>query len=268
MDKIRSQNYLLNYIEQLQARGRYSFTLEEIQNSLDFSALKDALKLLIKKGKIVSIRRGFYIIVPPEYSSSGILPPSLFINDMMKYINKPYYVGLLSAAALHGAAHQQPQEFYVVTRKPPNRSILKKGLKINFIIKSEILKTGIEEKKTDTGYIQVSTPELTAIDLIQYANRIGGFNRVATVLHELADEIDINKFKEILETNISITILQRLGYILEKILNLSELSNIIFNELNKKHFFRVPLNTNYRKQGFTSNNRWKVIENSEIESDL
>jgi len=32
----------------------------------------------------------------------------------MKYLHKKYYVGLYSAAMLHGAAHQQPQEYYMV----------------------------------------------------------------------------------------------------------------------------------------------------------
>jgi predicted transcriptional regulator of viral defense system len=60
------------------------------------------------------IREGFYVIVPLEYASSGILPPEWFIDELMKFLRQPYYVGLLSAAAIHGAAHQQPQEFHVV----------------------------------------------------------------------------------------------------------------------------------------------------------
>ena len=39
----------------------------------------------------------------------------LWIDDLMRFHHVPYYVGLLSAAALHGAAHQQPQEFQVVS---------------------------------------------------------------------------------------------------------------------------------------------------------
>jgi hypothetical protein len=43
-----------------------------------------------------------------------MLPINLFIDDMMKSLNKRYYVGLISAAALHGAAHQKPMEYYVI----------------------------------------------------------------------------------------------------------------------------------------------------------
>jgi len=36
----------------------------------------------------------------------------------MRFLEQPYYVGLLSAAATHGAAHQQPMVFQVVTDRP------------------------------------------------------------------------------------------------------------------------------------------------------
>src|SRR5207244_10392072 len=60
-------------------------------------------------------RRGFYVIVPPEYRVAGSLPAAWFIRDLMDYLRRPYYVGLLTAPSLHGAAHQAPQEFQVVT---------------------------------------------------------------------------------------------------------------------------------------------------------
>jgi hypothetical protein len=49
----------------------------------------------------------------------------------MKYLGREYYVGLLNAAALHGSAHQQPQEFTVITNTSNLRNTLKKGIKIN-----------------------------------------------------------------------------------------------------------------------------------------
>ncbi|MBU2500813.1 type IV toxin-antitoxin system AbiEi family antitoxin [bacterium] len=39
----------------------------------------------------------------------------------MRYLAQPYHVGLLSAAAIHGAAHQQPMVFHVVTATDTNK---------------------------------------------------------------------------------------------------------------------------------------------------
>jgi len=86
--------------------------------------------IISEKDEIAQIRQGFYVIIPPEYSKQGIIPPYLYIDDLMKSLDKPYYVGLLSAAALYGAAHQQPTGYTVITQSPAPRSIDK--LKILF----------------------------------------------------------------------------------------------------------------------------------------
>ncbi|MFT4155529.1 type IV toxin-antitoxin system AbiEi family antitoxin domain-containing protein, partial [Parafilimonas sp.] len=136
---------------------------------------------LSEKEKIVSVFKGYYVIVSPQYFSKGILPFALFIDGLMKFLERKYYVGLLNAAALHGAAHQQPQEYFVVTEYPVLRPTNKKGIKINYISTRQLPPaTLIEKKKTETGYINVSNPVLTAIDLVNYEKRIGGLSRAVT----------------------------------------------------------------------------------------
>jgi hypothetical protein len=65
--------------------------------------------------------RGFHVIVPPEYRRLGCLPADQFIPELMKHLEQPYYVALLSAARYHGAAHQKPRIFSVLVAKnrPP-----------------------------------------------------------------------------------------------------------------------------------------------------
>jgi hypothetical protein len=50
---------------------------------------------------------GVAVVVPPEYREAGCPPASWFIHDLMRFLGQPYYVALLTAAAIHGAAHQQ-----------------------------------------------------------------------------------------------------------------------------------------------------------------
>jgi hypothetical protein len=108
---------LAELVDDLQAAGRYTFDRTEALASLGTSAvmLTKAVMRLATKGRLVVPKRGFYVIVPVEYRSAGALPPSWFIDDLMRHLGKGYYVGVLSAAGLYGAAHQQPQEFQVVT---------------------------------------------------------------------------------------------------------------------------------------------------------
>ncbi len=266
----RTQNYLALFVERLQSQGRYSFTLAELRRAFELSdeALKKALHRLVRKQKIAPVRQGFYVVVPPEYLATGILPPHLFIDDLMKFLGKPYYVGLLSAAALHGAGHQQPQEFYVVTTKPAHRPIESRGVKINFPIKAALSKFGLEDRKTDTGYLKVSSPELTAIDLVQFESRVGGLNRVTTVLDELADRMEVASLQRLANKEFPAAHLQRLGFILDEVLQREELAQAIFEGCSIRRFHRVPLNPTMKKNGFGARNRWKIIANASLESEL
>lgn len=271
MEQERIYNYLTGFTEKLQSEGRYAFTLSEVKKTFELSedAIKLALSRLVRKRRIISVRRSFYVIVPPEYSEMGILPPPLFIEELMAFLAKPYYVGLLSAAALHGAGHQQPQEFYVVTVKPTMRQTICKDVRINFSVKSNMPEFGVEELKTDTGMIKVSSPELTALDLIQFENSIGGLNRVVTLLDELAEKLDPIKLQTfVANNNTGTAYLQRLGFILEKILDFKDPAQIIYDNLQTRNCFRIPLKPGAPKTGFPMDKRWKVFENITLESDL
>jgi len=104
----------------------------------------------------------------------------------MKFLQRPYYLGLLNVARYHGAAHQQPQKFFVVTDFPVLRATQNKGMRINYISTNKISVSLIEQKKTEAGYLNISSPALTATDLIQYEKRIEGINRSAQVINNLA----------------------------------------------------------------------------------
>jgi hypothetical protein len=80
-------------------------------------AIKSALRR-ISGNNIISVRKGFYAIVPISYALRGTIPPELYIDDLMKHLRRSYYVGLLNAVAYYGAAHQPPQAFSVITPFP------------------------------------------------------------------------------------------------------------------------------------------------------
>ena len=263
---------LSQWIENLQSRGRYAFSLSLLAKELPAYtevAARSALNRLTAKGRIISIYRGYFLIIPPQYSSKGILPPALFLDGLMKNLDRPYYLALLNAAGFYGASHQQPQEFFVVTNFPVLRTTQRKGLKINYLSKKTIPETLLESKKTEAGYLKVSNPALTACDLIQFEKRVGGINRVSTVLNELVESIKPEMFNNELLAHVPVTALQRLGYIIEKVLENELLSNTLYKALEQRDtiFFRTPLKTTSPIAGFPINERWKVIMNTEIEID-
>ena len=267
IEKIKYSNWD-NFLLELQSKGRYTFTFDELRTRFNLSE-ETLLQVMYRykyKKRVAQIRKGFYAIIPPEYSRQGMLPPYLFIDDLMKSLNKQYYVALLSAAAIYGAAHQQPMEFFVIAESPAPRNIRNNKLKITFLSKNSWMQEGIAQQKTDAGYMNVSIPELTALDFFEYTH-ILGINRITSVLQELAEEMKASTLVNIAKQYTNTAAIQRLGYILEMELSQEKLANNLWKVLNQRSFFPVPLSPQKEKKG-KANNHWKIIKNMEIESDL
>jgi predicted transcriptional regulator of viral defense system len=190
-------------------------TSRELQSALGVSAAaaKLALNRLVKKNVIASPARGFYVIVPPEYRSLGCLPADQFIPALMMRLDLAYYAGLLSAAQLHGAAHQQPREFQVFLAKN-RRSIQCGAVRVAFLARKRLAEVPVQNLNTPRGTLLVSSPEATALDLVGYAHHAGGLSQVATVLSELAERIDPEKLAAAARAA-PVAWAQRLGYLLE-----------------------------------------------------
>lgn len=265
---IHSYNYLTDYLDTVRAKGRYAFTVEELKEQFDISdkALHQNLFRLITKKKIVQIRKGFYTILPAEYARQGVIPAILFIDDMMRSLGKRYYIGLISAAAMHGAAHQQTMETFIITEKPALRNINNKKIKIKFFVKGDWNSNDIEQIKTDAGYVQVSSPELTALDLLNYVNNLG-MNRVMTILRELIEVIKPANLNKIAKKYKQMATIQRLGYLLENELGNEKLSQVLYKLVADKNGVNIPLMPGKDKTGVIDT-KWRIIHNVKIESDL
>lgn len=274
MISARNYNRMSDWIDNCQSKGKLSFSLIEVKAAFkDYTdiSIKFGLSRLVQKQKIVSVFKGFYVIVPPQYTSKGILPAAMFIDGLMKSLDRKYYVALLNAAALHGASHQQPQEFFVVTEYPVLRATNKKGLKINYISTGQLPpETLTEKKKTETGYITVSNPLLTAIDLIYYEKIIGGLNRASTVINELMEVVKRNHVTDDFIQYASVSSLQRLGFVLEEVLNKKDIAERIFSLCKKAgiKFYLIPLKASGKKNKEIVNEKWKLIINTKVEPEF
>jgi predicted transcriptional regulator of viral defense system len=260
-------NGMAAYVDRLQGSGRYSFSEADVAKVLGGSivAQRAALRRLKKKGRIVSPRRGFFVIVPVEYGSAGSPPASWFIDDLMAYLNRPYYVGLLSAAEVHGAAHQRAQVFQVVT-EVPTRPIRVARLRIEFHRNRNIHEVPVTRIKTETGSMRVSTPEGTALDLVRYPEACGYMDNVATVLVELSERIDPRMLAKVAARGRHPDA-RRLGYLLERV-GLEKVARPMAKLVASWRRRPVLLRQDRPALGLEPDPRWYVIANEEVTSDL
>ncbi len=267
MPRKASNLRLSAFVDALQGRGRYTFDraegLEELGSTPE--ALEAAVRRLSTKGRLAVPRRGFYVIVPAEYRSSGAPPPDWFIADLMRFEGKTYYVGLLSAAALHGSAHQQPQEFQVVT-DGPLRSAKAGRVRIRFFTKATAGSTPVVDMKTQTGSMRVSTPEATAVDLVRYVKRAGQLDNVATVLSELAEKLDAKRLLAAARKDVEIGHVQRLGHILDAV-GAASAAKPMAAWISGQRPRRVLLRPGSQRPIQEEDPKWRVSVNEPVEID-
>ena len=253
------------YVEGLLSRGRHTFTRAEAEGAIGASriAVYHSLRRLQKHAWLAMPRSGFYVIVDPEHRQLGALPPATWIDDLMRFHGTPYYVGLLSAAALHGAAHQQPQEFQVVAGKVL-RPVTVGRVRIRFFFRRRMELAVTERTKTSSGYVPISTPEMTAYDLIRYRKGAGSIDHVATVLSELAERLDAKRLLAVAKKDGEAPVIQRLGYLLDRIGH-RELTSGLVRLVDRAAPKFVRLEPSSSEAVSERDERWRVLVNTSIE---
>lgn len=258
---------LQEFVQERLQLMQYSFSKEKAmeETGLSDAAFRMAASRLRKKSQLIQPWQGFFVIVPPQYQRRGAPPATFFIDQLMNYLNKPYYVGLLSAASMFGAAHHAPQEFQVLV---PNqmRKIKIEHLRIVFIQNSYLDEISTSRRTTETGEITVSTPEATALDLVYYDDRSGYLDNVATVLSDLAERLDPEQLLKASKNYHSRASVQRLGYMLD-FLGVKELTIPLADWLSSQKLSRVPLSTRKPRSQGSRNRTWEIYVNQELNPD-
>lgn len=252
--------------------GRYIFTKEDVIN-LGMHNNKDSLKKALYraqgKGIIMSPWQNFYVAIPMEYRLKGEVPPSFYIDQLMRFIGREYYVSLLSAAMFNGAGHQRAMVFQVTVQGKQIRSAIKNGTLLDFNLRKEIPYLYINKVKVQTGYINVSSPELTALDLVSQEEKVGGLSRVTEILIELTENIKWDEGKIALLDYFNAPVVQRLGYLLD-LIEEADLANDLMRlaKQAKKIVRKVRLKQSKPEtENMEIDKKWKIIVNQKIETD-
>ncbi len=263
------------YLEQLRSHGERAFTLKQAMKDLNTSSVsvRAAMYRFKKEGKVISPARGFYVMVPPEHRPLGCIPPEELVPLLMKHLGCRYYVCLATAAKYYGAAHQKIAVFQIFLDRDLKKTLKYGQVKIQCFYKKNIEDIPVRDFKVSTGYLKVSSPEVTAMDILYNVKRSGGLNNVATILSELIESIDPDRLIELAKQTGKVTWLQRFGLILEQLDPMDEdakqkISIAIQNYLADKSLTLIPLDPKLPITGFPRHRKWNIIENTTFESDV
>ena len=263
---------LQKWIKDRAIHGFPTFSIEDVRETGMYSSeqiLQNELYRLCSNKTIASVYRGFYVIIPVQYVLRGSVPATYYIDQLMAYLSKPYYVCMLSAAELLGAAHQRPQQYCVMTTFPQRRVVSTRTVIIDWFYREGLPEDALITKNTETGTIRISNPLLTAADLVQYQQHVGGLSRIATILEELSEQINIKSQFASLASFVKKVTWQRLGYILEHVVEENELADELYEQIRNLpgSLMYMPLSTSAEDNTSERNSRWKININVQIEKD-
>ena len=253
------------------SHGKHWITTDEIAATLAIPVeqVPPIVARLRRAGRLFSPTRGGYVPIPAEYRSWLAVPASHFIDPMMRYLDHDYYVGYLSAAEVHGAAHQRPQVFQVITDARLNNRTFDR-VRIEFTSSARAARRPTTAVNTPTGTMKVSIPETTVLDLVASPAHGGGLSNVATVLGELLGDglLDMSRLAS-LAKDYPTAVQQRSGWLLERVADEvgAEIDLAPLEEVARARLKPTPLAAAGRHAG-PFNERWNILVNTDVESDL
>ncbi len=254
----------------LVSHGRHFVSTEQIAElvGVDPADVRHSLRRQRELNTMVPVTKGAWVPVTPPHRRNGAPPVEHFIDPLMQFLGHRYYVGFLSAAQIHGASHQAPMVFQVATDGAlRNRSI--GSQRVAFIQRSNLADRATVRRIVPTGRIDVSTPEVTVLDLVEAPQFGAGLSNVATVVAELLDTGQVDPIA-LAEQAVSypMAVAQRAGHLVERMgketdaaIDLQPLHDLVADAQT------VNLYPGTEHSG-ERDERWNVVANIEVEPDL
>ena len=263
---VRAVGAAAAFVEQRQSRGAVHFTLPQLLEAtgLTTKAARNQLARLGYRVVRASPRKDFFLIVSPEQRPMGGPPVLWWIDAYFKAEGRSYYVGLLSAAAEYGAAHQAVQEVQVVTNRPA-RPLRIGRMRVGFLVKRNVAETPVAQPAQAHAPVRLSTPEATALDLLRYAHRIGGVGRAAEAIRALLPRFRVSSLRQALQAESETSNIQRFGYVLER-LQRPDLCQIVEERLPARRSLVFLEQHKPLPEGSVeiSSRRWAVVINGNL----
>lgn len=239
----------------LEEQGKETFdtgTAKKILQVSDSNARK-IIYNLIKKGRLLRIKKGVYLLVPAKAGVEGSWSEHEYV--IASKLASPYYIGYWSALNFYGYTEQTPMTVMIATtqRVRKERNIL--GVTYAFVTVQKKSFFGVAK----TNSINFSDREKTIVDCLNHPEYCGGSGEIAKALTNSAGEISITKVVDYGERMGKGVIFKRLGYLLEKLeIEIPEpMFKKIKSKITKGYSYLNPLGVRKGKH----NSKWRLIIN-------
>jgi predicted transcriptional regulator of viral defense system len=221
---------------------------------------KKTMSSLIGKKWVLPLKRGLYAIVPLDVGIKGADSFILHNFIIASYLVEPYYIGYWSALNHYGFSEQIPRTTFIATTRP-KMPVLILNATYYFVRIDKKKFFGFDEAELEGWKVNISTPEKTIADCLDHPEHSGGIEEVARAIYFNHEEIDLKTVYSFAEKMGNLTILKRLGYILD-VTNLLDEYRDLFSHFSPSKGYPAldPLSP---KRG-THISRWGLLVNFEL----
>ena len=216
----------------------------------------DILDTLTRKGRLLQLQRGKYLLVPIKAPNQQWAPNEFMVAALWMG-ETPYYIGYFTMYNYWGFTEQIPQTVFILN--------LKKNIKKTIgNLKYEALRIdkkkyfGIVKIKIEDVDVCISDKERTLIDF--FYNPMGSFTDLGTVLKDNLTEIDLDKFIRYLMRFPIVSVRKRAGFFLDEIGCKNALLGKLKESIGRQDTYVVLDPSNKSRKG-KINKDWKIIVN-------
>jgi len=255
----KRESFLISFLAR---EDKTVFTIEDAKKIFKEN-VKKIMHSLIQKKWVLPLKRGLYVIVPLDVGIKGADSFILHNFVIASFLVKPYYIGFWSALNYYGFSEQVPRTTFIAT------SIATKSLNIlnseYYFVKLVRRKFfGIKKIEIDGRKVNISDPDKTLVDCLDHPQHCGGIDELARAIYFSHQELDFKKIKKYTIKMGNLTILKRLGYILDKT-NLLESYQDIFRDFipSKGYSSLDPLSPKKGKYDV----KWNLLVNCKISTE-
>jgi predicted transcriptional regulator of viral defense system len=246
-------------ISALARQDKKIFSIEDARSAIEGDVKRTMSSLILKKW-VLPLKRGLYAIVPLDVGVKGADSFILHNFVIASHLVEPYYIGYWSALNHYGFSEQIPRTTFVATTKP------KMPLKIldadYYFVKIDRKKFfAFNETEIQDWRVNISSPEKTIVDCLDHPEHSGGIDEVAKAIYFNHEETDLKEIYGLAERMGNMTILKRLGYILEAS-GLWESYKHLFSSFTPSKGYPVLDPISPRKGKY--NSKWGLLVNFEI----
>lgn len=216
----------------------------------------DILSTLTRKGRLVQLQRGKYLLVPIKAPNQQWMPNEFIVASL--WMGKiPYYIGYFTMYNYWGFTEQVPQTVFILNTGKNAKKLIN-NVKYEALKIDEKRYFGVQKIKIEGEEVCISDKERTLVDFIY--NPTGSFDNIKTVLKGNLSKINTSKFIKYLIRFPVISVRRRAGFYLESLGCGNPLLKKLKKSIGDRETYAVLDPANKSRKG-KINKEWKIIVN-------